>query len=88
MRGEKGQIKELQNLINSGQAWRMEGSVGRACMRAIEDGECVLGTKGHKDYYGSYVPSRFEVKSGTKGSIAYRQAIRKGRGAWSKRRRK
>ena len=61
----------LQRLINSGAAWRLEGSVGRECMRAIEDGRCILGTEGHRDYYGNYVPSRTKVKAGTKGSRQY-----------------
>jgi hypothetical protein len=69
----KGEIRSCQRLINSGAAWQLEGSIGRACMNAIESGYCILGTVGHRDYYGNYVPSRYEVKSGTKGSIAYRQ---------------
>ena len=39
-------VNDLQGLIDSGMAWRLEGSVGRAAMRAIEDGECVLGEIG------------------------------------------
>lgn len=60
-------FESLQNLINSGMAWRLEGSVGRACMRAIENGHCMLGKTGHKDYWGNYVPSRTEVAPNTKG---------------------
>jgi hypothetical protein len=44
-------------------------------MRAIEDGECVLGEVGHKDYWGNYVPSRYEVEAGTKGSVEYAQRM-------------
>lgn len=62
---------DAQTLINSGLAWRLEGSIGRQCMAAIERGECMLGTKGHSDYWGNYVPSREEVKAGTKGSFDY-----------------
>ena len=62
---------DLQELINSGLAWKLEGSVGRAAMAAIEAGECVLGTVGHYDYYGNYIPSRYEVQPGTKGSYEY-----------------
>ena len=64
-------VNNLQELIDSGMAWRLEGSVGRAAMRAIEDGECVLGEVGHTDYWGNYVPSRYEVQAGTKGSMEY-----------------
>lgn len=75
----KAEIQAYQKLINSGVAWRMEGSVGRTAMSLIESGDCILGTVGHRDYYGNYVPSRFEVQSGTKGSIAYRQQKQKER---------
>jgi len=65
------QIIELQRAINSGAAWRLEGSYGRAAMDAITAGECMLGEDGHRDYWGSYVPSRNEVEEGTKGSASY-----------------
>ena len=64
-------IAEMQDLINTGTAWRLEGSVGRECMALIEAGECMLGEEGHRDYWGNYVPSRHEVKPGTKGSPEY-----------------
>ncbi len=72
-------VNNLQELIDSGMAWRLEGSVGRAAMRAIEDGECVLGEIGHKDYWGNYVPSRYEVEAGTKGSVEYAQRMQEER---------
>ena len=72
-------VNNLQELIDSGMAWRLEGSVGRAAMRAIEDGECVLGEVGHKDYWGNYVPSRYEVEAGTKGSMEYAQRMQEER---------
>lgn len=62
---------QIQNLINSGMAWLLEGSVGRDCMRAIEDGQCMLGKDRHRDYWGNLIPSRNDVKKGTKGSYAY-----------------
>jgi hypothetical protein len=61
-------IEEMQNLINSGDVWRLEGSMGRAAMELIEAGECMLGEVGCYDFWGNYVPSRHEVKAGTKGS--------------------
>ena len=64
-------IEYLQGLIDSGAAWRLEGSVGRAAMEAIEGGWCILGETGHRDYWGNYIPSRHEVAPGTKGSIEY-----------------
>ena len=65
---------DLQALIDSGLAWRLEGSVGRAAHDAIESGACILGETGHRDYWGNYVPSRHEVAPGTKGSIEYAEA--------------
>jgi hypothetical protein len=59
---------ELQELINSGQAWKMEGSVGRQAMQALEVGACMLPKKAKYDYYGNRVPSRDELKPGTKGT--------------------
>lgn len=70
-------IDALQEAINSGLAWNMEGSVGRAAHDAIENGACVLGTERRKDYYGNVVPSRFDVKPGSKGSIEYARKLRK-----------
>lgn len=61
----------VQDLIDSGEAWRLEGAVGRLAMEAIESGRNVLGKEGHRDYYGNYVPSRYEVEPGTKGSALY-----------------
>lgn len=64
-------IANMQELIDSGMAWRLEGSVGRAAMGLINDGRCMLGEEGHTDYYGNYVPSRTEVLAGTKGSSEF-----------------
>ena len=64
-------VAAYQELINSGQCWHMEGHTGRTAMQLIEDGYCILGEVGHKDYWGHYVPSRTEVKAGTKGSVEY-----------------
>ena len=72
---EEEQIESLQDMINTGLAWKMEGSIGRAAMDAIKSGICILGEEGHYDYYGNYVPSRTEVEAGTKGSIEYAQKM-------------
>lgn len=73
---EQGEaVLDLQALINSGMAWRLEGSVGRAAMDAIEAGICVLGEVGHRDDWGNYIPSRHEVQAGTKGSVEYAEAL-------------
>lgn len=70
---EREEVAHLQGLINTGMAWRLEGAVGRECMRAIEDGRCMLGEQAHTDYWGNIIPSRYDVKPGTKGSPEYCQ---------------
>lgn len=62
-------LTDLQEKINSGMAWKLEGSFGRAAMSALEDGACLLPEESHQDYYGNTVPSRTQVKMGTNGSI-------------------
>ena len=62
---------ELQKAINSGSAWSLQGSYGRAMMSAIESGYCMLGTSRARDYWGNTIPSRDDVKPGTKGSFDY-----------------
>ncbi len=61
----------IQRLINTGMAWQMEGSIGRDCMRAIEAGRAMCGTESRRNYWGNVVPSRYDVKPGTKGSFDY-----------------
>ena len=73
---EEEEIQYIQELINDGSIWKLQGSYGRTAMQYIEAGLCVLGEKGHYDYYGNYVPSRFEVEAGTKGSLEYAQKMR------------
>jgi hypothetical protein len=61
-------IRDLQILINSGLAWRLEGSVGRSAMAALESGDCMLPERQHIDYWGNLVPARQELVDGTKGT--------------------
>lgn len=72
---ELDHYKALQRRINDGSIWRFEGSAGRAASDAIGNGLCVLGRQGCRDYWGNYVPSRTEVKEGTKGSTAYARRV-------------
>ena len=60
----------LQRAINEGQ-WGLQGSYGRAMMRAINEGCCLLGPRESRDYWGSHIPSRDQVKEGTKGSYDF-----------------
>lgn len=64
-------FSEIQKAINSGYAWKFQGSYGRSMMDAIESGNCMLGNNDAYDYYGNRIPSRFQVKDGTKGSFDY-----------------
>ena len=60
----------IQRAINGG-LWGLQGSYGRTMMQAIKDGYCLLGQNDTHDYYGNHIPSRHEVKAGTKGSFDY-----------------
>lgn len=73
---EEQEIEALQRMISGGH-WGLQGSYGRAMADAIEAGVCVLGPRRERDYYGTPIPSRYEVVSGTKGSIAYANRLRK-----------
>lgn len=64
-------VAAYQALIDSGQAWLLEGSVGRTAMNLIEDGRCMLGEQAHRDYWGNRVPSRHEIEPGAPGSSEY-----------------
>lgn len=59
---------EMQSLINSGTAWKMEGSVGREAMRLLESGACMLPKMVYRDAYDNRVPSRDELRKGTLGT--------------------
>ena len=60
----------IQRAINDG-LWSLQGSYGRTMMGAIESGSCLLGKGGFRDYWGNYIPSRDQVKTGTKGSYEF-----------------
>ena len=60
----------MQRTINSGM-WGLQGSHGREMMNAISAGICMLGRNDARDYYGNHIPSRDQVKAGTKGSYDF-----------------
>jgi len=62
-------VTDLQDKINTGLAWKLEGSFGRAAMSALEDGACMLPEERHSDCYGTTVPSRNDLEPGTKGTL-------------------
>jgi len=63
----------VQRAINAGH-WSLQGSYGRTMMDAIKSGRCLLGPEAARDAYGSVIPSRDDVKEGTKGSISFVEA--------------
>lgn len=67
---EEDYFLAIQRAINSG-TWGLQGSFGRTMMAAIENGDCMLGERGARDYWGNYIPSRTEVQDGTKGSAGF-----------------
>ncbi len=62
-------LSETQRLINNGQIWKFEGSMGRMAMSLLESGACMLPKKVTYDYYGNALPSRDQLKKGTKGTF-------------------
>jgi hypothetical protein len=62
-------LKQMQDLINNGECWKFEGSYGRAAMNTLESGQCMLPEEQYQDYYGNTVPSRTELREGTKGTL-------------------
>lgn len=66
-------LEKAQSLVNSGQIWGFEGSVGRAAMDALEAGLLMLGENRTSDYYGSTIPARTDLKDGTKGTLGNSQ---------------
>lgn len=68
---EEEYFESIQRAINSLSAWKFQGSYGRAMMQALESGHCMLGREHARDYWGSRIPSRDEVKPGTMGSFEY-----------------
>lgn len=62
-------IEDIQNFINSGQAWLMDGKTGRRAMEYLKSGACYLPLKEYYDYWGNHIPSRTKVPKGTSGSL-------------------
>jgi hypothetical protein len=71
-----GPNRELQEWIDSGTAWQLEGHVGRTAMDALRNGHAVLPAERNRDYYGSTVPSYLDVRDevDSPGSVANAEA--------------
>ena len=62
-------VTSIQEMIDNGMAWKMEGSIGRHAMSLLKSGICMLPEKQTKDYYGNIVPARTDLEPGTKGTL-------------------
>lgn len=60
---------KMQNIIDTGMVWHMEGAMGREAMHLLEIGACFLPNKAYRDAYGNKVPPRSELSSGTTGTL-------------------
>ena len=65
---EEEAIRLFQALINSGEAWRLPGCYGRTASWLLEEGLVMLGEEPTTTYYGTTMPSRFQVPPGAPGS--------------------
>lgn len=63
------QIEHMQDWIDNGYAWSMEGAVGREAMRGLESGMYFLPNQSFTNPYGQHIPSREEIRIGTEGSL-------------------
>lgn len=60
--------KAIQQVINDGTGWLMQGCFGRELMRRLEAGDVMLGQIARCDFWGNRIPARDQVQPGTKGS--------------------
>ena len=59
---------DVQQLINDGTVWHMEGGMGRHAMDTLTAGATMLPKKYFCNAYGGLVPSRDMIKDGSTGS--------------------
>jgi len=71
-------FSEMQELIDKGHAWTLEGSVGREASRLLDSGACMLPKVPRRDAYGSTVPPRDVLKPGSKGTFKNSQVFWQG----------
>jgi hypothetical protein len=71
-----GPNAQLQEWVDSGLAWHLEGAVGRAASDALAAGALVLGPNPRRDYWGSGIPAYDQVTDevGAIGSVANAEA--------------
>ena len=59
---------DVQQIINNGTVWHMEGSMGRYAMDTLQLGATMLPKKDFSNAYGGHIPSRDMIKDGSTGS--------------------
>tara|TARA_R110002050_G_scaffold150400_7_gene277130 strand:- start:2889 stop:3206 length:318 start_codon:yes stop_codon:yes gene_type:complete len=62
-------FKLYQDLIDSGEAWKIGGEITKDCKNAINSGACFLAYKSYHLNIFNSIPSRYQVKRGSKGSV-------------------
>lgn len=63
------EIEKMQDWIDKGYVWSMEGSIGRAAHNGLECGMYFLPNQSFVNPYGTRIPSREEIRIGTEGSL-------------------
>ena len=66
-------LADMQEMINSGIAFKMDGATSRYAMELLRSGACMLPLTAVVDAYGNRVPGRNELISGTLGT--YENAV-------------
>jgi hypothetical protein len=61
----------FQCLINSGDVWNLQGYHASTATELIEEGKCVFGVNQFRSAYGMCIPSRYDLKEGEPGTLAY-----------------
>lgn len=60
---------KMQNIIETGMVWHMEGAMGREAMELLRIGACFLPSKAYRDAYGNRIPSRNDLAKGSLGTL-------------------
>ncbi len=71
-----GPNRELQEWVDSGLAWHLEGFIGRSASDALAAGALVLSPQRTRDYWGTPIPAYTDLvdEVGSSGSVANAEA--------------
>ena len=62
-------LKVYQDLIDSGEEWKIGGETTKMCQKLIRDGACFLAYSSYQPNIFISIPSRYQVSRGAVGSI-------------------